>query len=269
MGGTLPPAERRSSALVAIYVALSLILLLVGDRLPQVGLRGFGAMLFAPFDRVVEAMDRLAAAWIENQELHQRLAALELENATLRRAGEENRTLREQLSLPGYHEPSLRPVEVLALSGDPVPAAAVLSAGAKSGVRVGDVVVTSQGLVGRVSEVYGGASRAALLTDPSVSVTCEVESTGVLGILRFSPTPRPALMLTSVPFADTVRVGQRLLTSGLSRRYPRGIPVGRVVQVGRDAEGLTQALVVEPAARFTRLRHVFVIPGPAPLEGDR
>src|SRR5262245_9924711 len=115
MGGVLPPAERRSSALVAIYVMLSLLLLIVGERLPQASLRGLGAFLFAPFDRVVMIMDRVGAAWIENQELHERLTALSLENAVLRRSGEENRQLREELSLPGYRNPLLRPVEVLAL----------------------------------------------------------------------------------------------------------------------------------------------------------
>jgi rod shape-determining protein MreC len=269
MGGTLPPAERHSSALVALYVALSLLLLLVGERLPQSALRGFGAMLFAPLDRIVLIGDRLTASWMENQELHQRLTSLELENVQLRRLTEENRRLRESLGLPRHRDASLRPVEILALTGEPIPAAATLSAGDQAGVEVGDVVVTSDGLVGRVSEVHRGTSRAALLTDPAVSVACEVESTGVLGILRFTALPRPALTLTSVPFADTVRAGQRVLTSGLSRRYPRGIPVGRIAHVGADAEGLTQQIVVEPAARLTRLRHVFVIRGPAPLEGSR
>ncbi len=264
MGGVLPPAERRSSALVALYVALSLLLLVIGERLPQTALRGIGATLFAPLDRVVLAADRLAAAWIENQELHARLAALELENARLRPLAEENRRLREPLGLPGFRDLSLRPVEVLALSGDPVPASATLSAGARAGVREGDIVVTSDGLVGRIAEAYPFTSRAMLLTDPSAAVACEVESTGVLGILRFAATPRPALALTAIPFADTVRLGQRVLTSGLSRRYPRGIPVGRIAHIGRDPGGLTQAIVVEPAARFTRLRHVFVIAGPLP-----
>jgi rod shape-determining protein MreC len=253
--------------LVALYVALSLLLLLVGERLPQAALRGLGATLFAPFDRLVLAGDRLTASWMENQGLHQRLTALELENARLRRLSDENRRLRETLGLPRHRDPSLRPVEVLGLSGEPTPAAATLSAGERAGVEVGDVVVTSDGLVGRISEVYGSTSRAALLTDPGVSVACEVESTGVLGIVRFAAAPRPGLALTSVPFVDTVRVGQRVLTSGLSRRFPRGIPVGRVAEVGRDAEGLTQVIVVEPAARLSRLRHVFVIRGPAPLEG--
>jgi len=262
MAGVLPPAERRSSALVALYAGLSLFLLMVGDRVPQAALRAIGSTLFSPLDRVVVAGDRLAAAWLENQELHTRLAHLEIENARLRIQAEENRRLREQFSLPHFQNPSLRPVEVVALSGDRIPSSITLSSGQRGGVREGDIVVTSQGLVGRVAEVYPFTSRASLLTDPSLAVACEVESTGVLGVLRFTATPKPALALTAVPFADTVLVGQRVLTSGLSRRFPRGIPVGTVSSIGKDPGGLVQEITVDPAARLTRLRHVFLIPGP-------
>ena len=265
MAGVLPPAERRSSALVALYAGLSLFLLMVGDRIPQATLRGIGSAMFAPLDRVVIAGDRLAAAWLENQELHTRLARLEIENARLRVQAEENRRLREQLDLPGFRDPTLKPLEVLALSGDRIPSSITLSSGGRGGVKEGDIVVTSEGLVGRVAEVYPFTSRATLLTDPNTAVACEVESTGVLGILRFTATPKPALALTAVPFADTVLVGQRVVTSGLSRRYPRGIPVGRISTTGKDPGGLVQSITVEPAARFTRLRHVFLIPGPAEL----
>jgi rod shape-determining protein MreC len=263
MAGVLPPAERRSSALVALFAGISLFLLMVGDRIPQTTLRGVGSAVFAPLDRVVLAGDRLAAAWLENQELHTRLARLEVENARLRIEGQENRRLRAELGLPGFHDPTLRPVEVLALSGDRIPTSITLSQGSRGGVQEGDIVVTSEGLVGRVTEVYPITSRATLLTDPNNAVACEVESTAVLGILRFAATPKPALTLTAVPFADTVLVGQRIVTSGLSRRYPRGIPVGRVTSVGQDPGGLVQAITVEPAARLTRLRHVFLIPAPA------
>jgi rod shape-determining protein MreC len=267
MGGVLPPAERRSSVLIALYVALSLLLLALGDHLPQTSLRGIGAAAFAPLDRIVLAADRFAAAWRENQALHMQVTALGLENVRLRALEAENRSLREALRLPGYHGPSLQPAEVLALTGEPFPASATLSAGVRQGVHIGDAVVTSDGLVGRIGEAYPGLSRVVLLTDPNASVACEVESTGVLGLLRFVPAPRPRLVLTSVPFADTVRVGQRVLTSGLSRRYPRRIPVGRVVRLGVAEGGLTQEIEVEPAARLSRLRYVFVIPGPGAAAG--
>ena len=265
MGGFLPPAERRSAVLLGLYVTLSLLLLLVGDRIPQAGLRGTGAWLFAPFDRIVLSADRLSAAWRENERLHERITRLELEAARLRQAGVENLRLRDSLGLPGYRALQLRPVEVLALAGEPVPGAATLSAGASQGVKVGDAVVTSDGLVGRIGEVYPGLSRVILLYDPNSAVACEVESTGVQGVLRFYASPRPRLLLIGVPVADTVRVGQLVLTSGLSLRYPRGLPVGRVERFARDVSGLTQDIEIAPAARLSRLRHAYVVPGPALL----
>jgi rod shape-determining protein MreC len=262
MGGFLPPAERRSGVLLGLYATLALLLLLTGDRIPQAGLRGAGAWLFAPFDRLVLVVDRLGAAWRENGRLHERITRLELEAIHLRQAGVENLRLRDSLRLPAYRALTLRPAEVLALAGEPVPTSATLNAGASQGVRVGDAVVTSDGLVGRVGEVYGGLSRVILLTDPNSAVACEVESTGVQGVLRFVFSPRPQLLLTGVPMADTVRVGQLVLTSGLSLRYPRGLPVGHVERLARDVSGLTHEIEIAPASRLSRLRHAYVVPGP-------
>jgi len=267
MGGFLPPAERRSSALLGLYAVLSLLLLLTGDRIPTASLRAAGAWVFAPLDRLVLAVDRTADAWRENQRLRERLVRLELENQRLRGAGVENQRLRRLLELPAWRGLALKPVEILALSGEPVPVAAVLSAGRRQGVVEGDPLVTQDGLLGRVTEAYPTLSRAVLLTDLNSAVACEVESTAVLGVLRFVSTPRPRLLLTGVPLSDTVRAGQKVMTSGLSRRYPRGIPVGTITWTGRDPGGLTQDIVVEPAARLSRLRHAFIIPHPAPLEG--
>jgi rod shape-determining protein MreC len=269
MGGFLPPAERRSSALVGLYAGLSLLLLITGDRIPQATLRGVGAMVFAPFDRVVLAGDRLTAAWRENQRLHQRLAELELENVRLRDEGVENQRLRAQLGFTPRHGLAVKPVEVLALSGEPIPSSAVLGAGRNQGVKEGDVVVTSEGLVGRVGEAYPSLSRVILLTDANAPVACEVESAGVMGMLHYVTAPYPRLVLTGVPLADTVRLGQRVLTSGLSRRYPRSIPVGAVVRVAPDPSGLSQDIEVAPAARLSRLRHAFVLPPPDSLRMRR
>ena len=260
MKGFLPPAESRSNLLLVAYAAASLVLLLTGDRLPQSALRGVGAALFAPFDRVVLAGDRLSAAWRENARLHQRLADLELENVRLRDEGVENQRLREQLGLASRRPSALRPVEVLALTGEPIPSAATLSAGERHGVRVGDVVIERDGLVGRVTEVYPTLSRATLLTEPNNAVACEVESAGVMGVLHYVTTPRPRLVLTGLSFTDTVRVGQRVITSGLSRHYPRALPVGTIARVNRDAGGFTQDIEVAPAVRLSKLRHAFVIP---------
>jgi rod shape-determining protein MreC len=259
MSGFLPRAERRSSVLLGVYAALSLLLLIAGDRIPQGFLRGAGAWVFAPFDRVVLSADRVASAWRENRQLHQRIADLEIENQRLRIAGVENRQLRDSLGLPVPPGMTLRPVEVLALAGDLQPIGATVSGGTRHGVREGDIVVTREGLLGRIGEAWPTQARVVLLTDPNSAVACEIESTSVLGVLKATSSPYPRLVLTGVPLADTVRIGQRVATSGLTARFPRGLPVGRVLRTGRDPSGLTQDVEVAPAAPLSRIRHAFVL----------
>jgi rod shape-determining protein MreC len=259
MGGFLPPAQRHSGLALGLCTFCSLVLLVTGERLPLASLRGIGAFAFAPFDRLVLAADRLAAAWRENQQLHLRITALEIENQRLRTGGQENLRLRQLLGLPPYRNFPMRPVEILSFSGEGLVTAATLSAGKRAGIREGDPVVTVEGLLGRVSEVWPDLSRAVLLTDPNVAVACEVESIGVLGVLKFSSAPRPRLELTNVPMGDTVKVGQRVLTSGLSQHFPRGLLVGSVASLGRDPSGLTQDIEIAPAARLSRVRHAFVL----------
>lgn len=261
MGGFLPPAQRHSGLALGLCTFCSLVLLVTGERLPTASLRGIGAFLFAPFDRLVLSADRLAAAWRENQQLHLRVASLEIENERLRSGGQENLRLRQLLGLPTYRNYAMRPVEILSFSGEGLVTAATLSAGRRSGIHEGDPVVTVDGLLGRVSEVWSDLSRAVLLTDPNVAVACEVESTGVLGVLRFSSVPHPRLALTNVPMSDTVKVGERVLTSGLSQHFPRGLIVGSVAALGRDPSGLTQDIEIAPAAKLSRVRHAFVLLG--------
>ena len=248
-----------------VYAALSLVLLVVGERIPAAGVRGAGAALFAPFDRVTGAADRLFNSWNENERLSERVARLEADNARLRLMAAENPHLREQLALTSWKSLPLKPVEVLALGGgEPLPDAATLSAGKNDGVQVGDAVMTSDGLVGRVTESWGTLSRATLLTDANQAIACEVETTGVNGIVRFVAAPRPRLILSAVAISDTVRVGERVVTSDLSLKFPRGIPVGTVTRVDHDATGHMQEIEITPAARLARLRHAFVAPGPRP-----
>jgi rod shape-determining protein MreC len=261
----LPPAERRSVVLVTTYAALSLLLLVVGERIPAGFLRGTGAVIFAPFDRAAAALNGLYTSWSENTQLHEMIVRLQVQNAQLRLMAAETPRLRAQLGLPAWRDLPLKPVEVLALGGaEPMPVAATLSAGTKKGVEVGDAVLTSEGLIGRVSESWPDLSRATLITDPNQAVACEVESTGVNGILRFVAGPRPHLVLSAVAMADTVRVGERIVTSDLSLRFPRGVPVGSVARIDRDPTGLMQEIEIAPAAHLARLRHAFVAPGPRP-----
>jgi rod shape-determining protein MreC len=153
---------------------------------------------------------------------------------------------------------SLRAARVIGTSGEPWPLVYHLSLGEADGVRMGQSVIAPEGLVGRIAAVDARTSSAALITDPLMAVACEVLPGGVRGVLRFRLGQRPGLYLEHVPLTDTVSVGATVATSGMSQRFPAGIPVGTVLRLARDPGGLVQVIEVQPSAPLTRLREVFV-----------
>jgi len=159
---------------------------------------------------------------------------------------------------------------LLLLFGNRLPVAAltgtttaVLGAGNGAGLKVGQAVLSPEGLVGRITRVDAATSTAAILSDPNTPVACEVVGSGVRGVLKFRFGTDPGLYLTAVPLTDTVRIGDRIATAATSVLYPAGIPVGRVVRVGREESGLLSEIRIEPFAPLTRLREVLVATGTA------
>ena len=102
------------------------------------------------------------------------------------------------------------------------------SSGAERGVKVGNPVMSENGLVGRVIGVTDGASRVLLLTDIASRTPVMIERTNARAILTGDGGPNPRL--DYLRGRDPIREGDRLLTSGDGGVVPRGLPVGTAVK---------------------------------------
>jgi rod shape-determining protein MreC len=100
--------------------------------------------------------------------------------------------------------------------------------GAEHGVKVGNPVMSENGLVGRVIGVTNGASRVLLLTDIASRTPVMIDRTNARAILTGDGGPNPRL--DYLRGRDPIREGDRLLTSGDGGVVPRGLPVGTAVK---------------------------------------
>ena len=77
-------------------------------------------------------------------------------------------------------------------------------------------------------------------------------------------TGEPMLTMKYVATEETVNVGEKIVTSGMDRIFPRDVPVGTIVEV---KPGTTfKQIRVRPAANLDRLEEVFVLLTQEPLE---
>lgn len=131
-----------------------------------------------------------------------------------------------------------------------------------SRVRPGMPVVTSAGLVGHVESVDGRFAQVQLTVDRRSSVDIVVQRNRARGILEGQGHAkdyhaRVAYLLRR----DEVRVGDVLVTSGVSGETPPDLVVGFIAEVNDRNYGLYQEVVVEPSVDFSRLEEVWVISG--------
>ncbi len=131
--------------------------------------------------------------------------------------------------------------------------------GTDARIDVGMPVVTSAGLVGRVTEASKVRSTVLLITDPQSNVGVRLANSGEPGVVRGGGTRNPLavdLITTEVP----VTIGEPVVTSGLERGlFPAQIPVGRVLSTSAPPGALQKEIQVDPSVDLVRLEFVRVL----------
>ena len=209
----------------------------------------------------ISGMFRGAAASAENVRLKREIAELALLRGDLERVEAENVRLREALGYVRRNPGAWLAAGVLSKGGG---AAAVrntlrVDKGSLNGVERGSVVVSPEGLIGRVGLVTPHTAEITLLTDPSVKVACEIETLDSVrprGILLGGG--EEILVLGYLRNAEEVPSRSRVLTSGLGGVFPKGIVVGTLLDVRKDDKGLACEGEVQPAVDFSTLEDVFI-----------
>lgn len=153
-----------------------------------------------------------------------------IEAKTLRR---QNAQLRELLKLVEHDSETVVTARLIGSSLSSARRFGTLAAGARDGVRPGQPVISTDGLVGRVLEVGNSASRILLLTDGESTVPVRLIRSGTAALARGRGDGR--LLITSLlPGARPFRKGDVVTTTGTGGLYPPDVPVAVITEVEGD-----------------------------------
>jgi rod shape-determining protein MreC len=167
------------------------------------------------------------------------------------RLSAENAELRNLAKLVSEPAISFVTARVIADSGGGFARGVMVNAGRDNGVARGQAALTGEGLVGRVSEVGSRAARILLITDLNSRVPVVVDGTRQRAILAGDNSARP--ILRYVDSGGTMRIGDRIVTSGEGGVFPPGLPVGVVASVA------SEGAQVEPYAALSRVDYVRLV----------
>ncbi|AYC29746.1 rod shape-determining protein MreC [Paenisporosarcina cavernae] len=228
---------------------------------------GFGQSLFAKPTHYIMGMfdnvDSILSTYDENKQLKERLDEFAKLQAEVNVLASENSRLREIVD----KEEDLRaydPIQatVIARNPDQWEEKVILDKGTVHGIEENMAVITAQGLIGKVIITTPFTSTIELLStnNPNYRVSALIAGKKeVFGLIEGYDEERRELVLKRIDSADEVKVGEKVISSGLGGIFPKGLPIGEVTEVTTDDYGLTKLAYVKPSADFALLDHVMIV----------
>jgi rod shape-determining protein MreC len=193
----------------------------------------------------------------ENRRLIEEINRFKQERNKYIEAKYENERLRRLLELKSKRANYVTAAEVFAR--DPTNWFQVLwiNKGRDDGISRDMIAVTHLGPVGRIHRVFNNRANIILITDVNSSVAVRIQSSRIEGILEGRGDNR--CYLKYVPQEAEVKVGERVITSGLDGIYPEGLLIGYVTDVEKKSGELFQLIEVAPAQDLNAVEEVVIL----------
>jgi len=232
-------------------------------------IRLWAADLVSPFERAIHGSgEKATELWgdyvdlrhtrDENKQLQETIDRLRLEQAELREDALQGQRLQGLLKFQENYIYKTIPAQVIGTSGSIQSRVVWLDKGSDDGLGADNAVITPDGIVGKVRDVFKHTAQVLVINDQTSGAGVVLETTRIRGILRGNAVGQPQVI--NILADQRIQPGEHVLTAGGDQVFPRGLPVGVVEQVVRDPErGSFINVIVKPAANLQHLDEVLVI----------
>jgi rod shape-determining protein MreC len=192
----------------------------------------------------------------ENDDLKNEIVQMKMREVRLIEDANQARRLQLLLGFKESYIAKTVPAQVISTTGSEFSRAIYIDKGQKDGIAQDMPVITAEGIVGKVLRAFPTTSLVLLINDPTSGAGVILEKSRLQGILKGSPNG--ATVVHNIMTDEKVEPGDRVLTSGGDRVFPKGLPVGTVMSVG-PGQDLFLNIRVKAAAPINRLEEVLVI----------
>jgi len=194
----------------------------------------------------------------DNAALKEQIQRLRLEQASIAQDAAQGLRLQKMLGFKERYVNTTLPAQVIGTGGTDQSKVLYIDKGWKDGLRQDMPVITADGIVGKLKDVFPHTSQILLATDPTSGLGVVLQDTRVRGVLRGRAYGQ--LEIADISPDSRIKAGEPVVTSGGDQIFPRGLPVGTVERVipDPDHDPLVDVLI-RPAAKLSQLEEVLVI----------
>jgi len=199
----------------------------------------------------------------ENKRLKEELSKLNSDKITIEEIKSENAKLKELLGLKDQIKlsASYEIARVVQRSQEAWLNYFIIDKGEKNGVKKNMVVINNQGLIGYIIDTGTNWAKVITVLDPDFSASAMVVRTREIGVVRGSVNllSKRLCELRYISKDSKVKLNDIVITSGMGEIFPKGIAIGKVVQIKNDKFELTKNIVIEPLVDIENVEYVMVL----------
>lgn len=203
---------------------------------------------FTSHHRLIQENFKLRQQAVFDHAALQRLATVEAENTHLRSLLSGDTPMLPEATLG----------EVLHMGRDPFSNIITINRGSQHNVLPGQAVVDAEGVVGQITRVYPFTSEVTLITDKKLSIPIQIER-NQLRAIAFGEGKRNTLDIPYLPTSVDIKVGDKLVTSGIDGVYPAGLAVATVIEIKQSQDSPFAKIISKPVAGVNNHKHVLII----------
>jgi rod shape-determining protein MreC len=237
-------------------------------------LRSWAVAIVAPFERLTTFTGSgVRTAWSDyidlrhtrqqNADLQKEVARLRLEQAEFAEDAAQGRRLQALLDFRQHYVAATVAAQVIGTSGVDSSRVLLIDKGADYKLQPDMPVITPDGIVGKIRDVFPHTAQVLEIDDPSSGAGVILASTRIRAIVRGGPDGR--VQIGNLTADSRIKPGEVVLTSGGDQVFPRGLKVGTIESIAPDRDRQLYTLIrVHPAVNLSQLEEVLVITGTQP-----
>ena len=268
---------------IGIIVALALIMYSVtyGSNIVTQGVNDvtniLGRLVSYPANSIndfIDSVNDLSNTYQENQSLKQKIDTIHELEVQLNELKRDNQKMKETLKLQDtLNDYTLVNATVIARNPDTWRDVITINKGSNDGIQPQMSVMSDNGLVGKVLDVNPTSARIALLSNADntlvrVAAMIQNEKEPIYGTITGYDDKTNMLVMSQIQATQDIKVGDKVVTSGLGGISPNSLYIGTVEEVAMDRFGLYKEVKIRPAADTNDVRYVTVVIRTSESEGQ-
>ena len=222
----------------------------------------------------IDSVGDLSNTYQENQSLKQKIDTIHELEVQLNELKRDNQKMKETLKLQDtLNDYTLVNATVIARNPDTWRDVITINKGSNDGIQPQMSVMSDNGLVGKVLDVNPTSARIALLSNADntlvrVAAMIQNEKEPIYGTITGYDEKTNMLVMSQIQATQDIKVGDKVVTSGLGGISPNSLYIGTVEEVAMDRFGLYKEVKIRPAADTNDVRYVTVVIRTSESEGQ-